>query len=137
MLLAAHRDKPEVWLLLIAKGADLRVRYGFNHSALSHYSVNGSPRSLSGMKLAMRRTRQILPSTLLCRRARRCSSVAVGSLGSLASVGSAVASSWAFIAAVSRSPQPVAALIRGQRFAQFSSLRRCTCEGWQPARKAA
>ena len=49
----------------------------------------------------------------------------------------AVALSWAFIAAVSRSPQPVAALIRGQRFAQFSSLRRCTCEGWQPARKAA
>jgi len=25
----------------------------------------------------------------------------------------------------------------GQRFAQFSSLRGCNCEGWQPARKAA
>jgi hypothetical protein len=37
LLLAALEDKPEVCLLLIAKGADLRVRDNINRSALSHY----------------------------------------------------------------------------------------------------
>jgi hypothetical protein len=43
LLLAAFFDKPEVCLLLIAKGADLRVRSNkynnYNRSALSHYGV--------------------------------------------------------------------------------------------------
>ena len=43
LLLAALSDKPEVWLLLIAKGADLRVRNNDNRSALSHYGYWASP----------------------------------------------------------------------------------------------
>ena len=44
MLLAAIWDKPEVCLLLIAKGADLRVRDNYNCSALSHYGLDARPR---------------------------------------------------------------------------------------------
>ena len=44
MLLAAIRDKPEVCLLLIAKGADLRVRNNDNESALSHNGYLAGPR---------------------------------------------------------------------------------------------
>ena len=43
MLLAALYDKPEVCLLLIAKGADLRVRNKYNNSALSLYGDNIYP----------------------------------------------------------------------------------------------
>jgi len=43
LLLAAFCDKPKVCLLLIAKGADLRVRSNVNnHSALSHYGCGVS-----------------------------------------------------------------------------------------------
>ena len=44
MLLAALYDKPEVSLLLIAKGADLRARDNDNRSALSHYGYDARPR---------------------------------------------------------------------------------------------
>ena len=44
MLIAAIFDEPEACLLLIAKGADLRVRDNYKQSALSHYGVNAYPR---------------------------------------------------------------------------------------------
>ena len=44
LLLAALEDKPEVCLLLIAKGADLRVRDKYNNSALSLYGLYAPPR---------------------------------------------------------------------------------------------
>ena len=44
MLLAALFHKPEVCLLLIAKGADLRVRDNLNRSALSDYGLDAYPR---------------------------------------------------------------------------------------------
>ena len=43
MLLAALYDKPEMCLLLIAKGADLRVRNNLNWSALFLYGCHASP----------------------------------------------------------------------------------------------
>jgi hypothetical protein len=50
LLLAALRDKPEVRLLLIAKGADMRVRDQWNHYALSHYGHWARPRLDSSVK---------------------------------------------------------------------------------------
>jgi hypothetical protein len=44
LLTAAVYDKPEMCLLLIAKGADLRVRDKRNQSALSHYGYFANPR---------------------------------------------------------------------------------------------
>jgi ankyrin repeat protein len=44
LLIAAVFGHLEVCLLLIAKGADLRVSDNDNHSALSHYGVNAYPR---------------------------------------------------------------------------------------------
>ena len=50
MHLAALHDKPEMCLLLIAKGADLRVRCRRNWSALSHYGNCAGPRPTPSVK---------------------------------------------------------------------------------------
>ena len=50
LLLAALCDEPELCLLLIAKGADLRVRNIFNLSALSYYGIWASPRFAPSVK---------------------------------------------------------------------------------------